>query len=266
MKCLVPCPQQATWSDSACADEAATIYAEDLAYIHHRGFGGFAEGAAPGVVALLREAGIGSGRVIDLGCGSGLLARSLIEAGYEVCGIDVSRAMLALARATAPDADLICGSLRAVPLPRCRAVVSIGECIGYIPSADASAELPALLSRIADATGPGGVLVFDVVLAAGGEPMSYRAWRAGDEWAVMVDVAEDASLRRLRRDIVAFRRVGGVWRRSEETHWLELFTAGEVLDALADAGFENVRSMRCYGEHALAPQRMAFVATVAKHR
>ena len=68
-------------------------YRDDLSYIHHVGFGGLAGGAAPGLLGLLREAGIREGLVVDLGCGSGLWARELTEAGYEALGIDSSAAM-----------------------------------------------------------------------------------------------------------------------------------------------------------------------------
>ena len=47
-------------------------YRDDLSYIHHVGFGGLAGGAAPGLIGLLREAGIREGLVVDLGCGSSL--------------------------------------------------------------------------------------------------------------------------------------------------------------------------------------------------
>ncbi|MEW5927683.1 MAG: hypothetical protein AB1941_09365 [Gemmatimonadota bacterium] len=59
----------------------ASSYREDLASVHHVGFGDFAEGAAPGVLALLRQAGIREGLVVDLGCGSGVWARALRRYG-----------------------------------------------------------------------------------------------------------------------------------------------------------------------------------------
>ena len=73
-------------------------YGEDLAWVHHDGFGAFARQSAPGLLALLRQAGIENGRVIDLGCGSGIWAAALGRAGYDAYGIDSSRHMIALAR------------------------------------------------------------------------------------------------------------------------------------------------------------------------
>lgn len=45
--------------------------------------------------------------VLELGCGTGTLTALLVERGAEVVGIDVSDAMLRVARANAPDAELV---------------------------------------------------------------------------------------------------------------------------------------------------------------
>src|ERR1700741_178965 len=63
-------------------------YRTDLAWIHHAGFSEFATLASHGVIALLQSHGIRDGLIIDIGCGSGILARALTAAGFEVLGID----------------------------------------------------------------------------------------------------------------------------------------------------------------------------------
>ena len=78
------------------------FYNEDLAYVHDQGFADTARNAALSVLQLLRAQKIKSGLVVDLGCGSGVLAERLIRAGYVVLGVDMSKAMLRLARKRAP--------------------------------------------------------------------------------------------------------------------------------------------------------------------
>jgi 2-polyprenyl-3-methyl-5-hydroxy-6-metoxy-1,4-benzoquinol methylase len=80
----------------------AEWYGEDLAYIHDVGHADFALDSAPGILEILGRSGIDGGLVVDLGCGSGLLARELIDAGYGVFGVDISEAMIGLARKPAP--------------------------------------------------------------------------------------------------------------------------------------------------------------------
>jgi hypothetical protein len=45
-------------------------YREDLAFINDDGFSDFTAGTTPGILALLRRAGVRRGLVVDLGCGS----------------------------------------------------------------------------------------------------------------------------------------------------------------------------------------------------
>ncbi len=194
-------------------------YQDDLAYIHHTGHWHFANGAAPGLLALLRRARIHTGLVVDLGCGSGIWARHLTDAGYNVLGIDYSAPMIALARQSAPQACFQHGSYLKVDLPPCAAVTSIGECLNYLFDDATASALGRLFSRVHAALSPGGLFVFDVL-----EPgqlrrgETVRRHRVGDDWAVMVELDEDPTQRLLTRHITSFRQVGPLYRRSEEVH------------------------------------------------
>src|ERR1700704_2628272 len=84
-----------------------SYYRRDLALVHHLGFGFHADLCAPGILALLEPVRARGGVVVELGCGSGLLPRSLIEAGHRVIATDASPAMLELAREYAPGAEEI---------------------------------------------------------------------------------------------------------------------------------------------------------------
>jgi 2-polyprenyl-3-methyl-5-hydroxy-6-metoxy-1,4-benzoquinol methylase len=79
----------------------------------------------------LRRAGHHHGTVVDLGCGSGILSSTIVDASYEVIGVDVSEAMIALARARAPKAIFKVGSFVSVDLHECVAVTAIGEVLNY---------------------------------------------------------------------------------------------------------------------------------------
>ncbi len=107
-------------------------YKQDLAYIHDVGFGSFAKGAAPALLDILQRGGITDGLVIDLGCGSGLWTRYLVDAGYAVLGIDISRDMVAMARKQVPEGTFRTASFLADDLPQCAAITSLGECFNYL--------------------------------------------------------------------------------------------------------------------------------------
>ena len=148
-------------------------YGPDLARIHHEGFAALAGASGPAIVRLMRAAGIRRGLVVDLGCGSGILAKYLLSRGYDVHGIDTSAAMIRIARRTAPGATFTVGNAVEVALPRCRAVVATGESITYLTaSARPDAQLQRHIRRVSRALEPGGLLVFDAIASRNGSPRS----------------------------------------------------------------------------------------------
>lgn len=233
-------------------------YLEDLAYVHHTGFGGLASGASPGLLGLLREAGIQDGLVVDLGCGSGLWVREARRAGYEALGVDNSAPMIELARTVAPDARFVCAPVHGFSIPPCDAVTALGEVFNYIPPGEEDLPpLGALFREVARALRPGGLLLFDAIVR--GRPMAYRSWQAGEDWAALVDVVEDSERNLITRGITTFRRIGPHYRRSDETHRVRVLDRAEVERELREAGF-SVRASRRYGDFLLPPRRLAFRA------
>lgn len=234
-------------------------YEEDLAYIHDVGFGGFAIEAAPGLLALLRKYGIRGGRVIDLGCGSGLWARELSLAGYQVLGIDISAAMIRLARSRVPQAEFRRGSYLKMKLPRCDAVTSVGECFNYrFDDRIGIVELVRLFRRVYRALRPGGLFVFDIAEPGRGTGPDRRHW-TGKDWAVLVQTEEDRRRNRLTRRITTFRQVGEFYRRRQEIHDLGLYKGTEMARRLRRLGF-RVRTCKRYGELHLPKAQVALLA------
>lgn len=236
-----------------------SFYGEDLAHVHHVGFGGFATDAAPALLGELRRAGWGEGLVVDLGCGSGLLARALLDAGYGVLGVDLSPGLLRIAREVAPGATFLHASLHAVEIPPCVAVFALGESLSYLDARRGSPPLEALFARIWRALEPGGLLLFDVVLRSPGDPMRYRAERSGAGWSVRAEVEEIPRESLLVRRIRTEREVDGAVRRSDEVHHVRTFSRAELERALRRRGF-RVAALRSYGAAALPARRLAFRA------
>jgi SAM-dependent methyltransferase len=234
-------------------------YEQDLAYIHDAGFSGYALGAAPGLLATLRRDGIRNGLVVDLGCGSGRWARELTDRGYRVLGIDISRAMIELARRRAPAAAFRTGSLLKASLPRCTAVTSLGECINYVfdPGAGGRGRQE-FFRRVHGALEPGGILIFDFATPERVPAAPEKKWMAGRDWAVLVEVSGNARRRTLLREIICFRRMGPAWRRSQETHRLRLFEPDALAMELKRIGFEVTR-LEGYGRFRLLPGTAALL-------
>lgn len=237
-----------------------TAYSRDLAYIHHIGFGAFAREAAPALLAWLRKAGLGGGTVLDLGCGSGIWAAEMARAGYRVHGFDLSPEMIRLARRNAPDARFQVGSLFRAKLPKCAAVTCIGECVNYaIDPRGGPDALSALFRRVYRALEPGGLFVFDFAEPGQRQAgLTGRAFFEGAGWTVLRDAWEEDG-GRLVRHIVSFRKVGRLYRRSEERHELTLYRAADLAAELRRLGF-RVRLLRGYGERRLPAAHAVLLA------
>ena len=221
-------------------------YWRDLAFIHDAGFSDYALGAAPGF-AHPENPQITRGLVIDLGCGSGRWACELNRAGYDVLGVDQSRAMIRMARRIAPKSRFKVVSLFETELPECGAITSIGECLNYcFDRASGRRGLVRLFKRSYCALRPGGVFICDfATLRRRPEGGVREHHSSGRGWKITARTTARGA-RTIRREIVAFRKVGGAYRRSVETHILRLYSVSEIALDLKRCGF-RVRVVHGWG-------------------
>ncbi|MGE3308994.1 MAG: methyltransferase domain-containing protein [Limisphaerales bacterium] len=85
-----------------------------FAWVYDRNFGQFAARVFPPLQRLaLRHVPVG-GRVLDVCCGTGQLARTLTDHGYQVTGVDGSEGMLRIARRNAPSARFLRHDVRSM--------------------------------------------------------------------------------------------------------------------------------------------------------
>jgi SAM-dependent methyltransferase len=236
-------------------------YREDLAYIHDSGFADHAEKSAAGLMAILHKAGIHDGLVVELGCGSGLTAAALTNAGYRVLGVDISEAMIEIARKRAPAAEFRVDSVFTFKFPKCRAVIALGEVLNYaFDVTNGLRRLGGLFRQINNALVPGGLFIFDIAEPGQVKPgEQVRVFTEGPGWAVLAEKREDLRKCTLTRRIITFRKAGATYRRDEEVHNQRLFKATDLAKELRRMGF-RVRTVRSYGEHPLLPRRAALIA------
>jgi len=174
--------------------------------------------------------------VLDVCCGTGLLAAELAALGYRVVGVDGSEAMLARARRRCgPDVQLVQSTLPALAVAgEYDAAVCTFDGLNYLTPADLRATFAALSARIR----PAGWLVFDAHTDA---MMAFTVSRPvvrgeeGDHRFVISSVVDtDARTCDTRIEIVPQDGDGAF----SEEHRQHFHRAGEMWASLVDAGFE----------------------------
>ena len=151
------------------------FYGQDLAFVHAEAFEALAVSAAETLLQFLGR-GAPSRRVLDLGCGAGPLSRRLSEKGFSTWGLDLSPALIAVARERLPGAEFQCGSIHDARLPKAAAAAAVGEVLNYATAHDPAA-LSGVFARVFKALAPGGVFLFD--LAGPGRVGAGRSFTEG---------------------------------------------------------------------------------------
>ena len=221
-------------------DADGPYYRTDLSLVHHLGFGFHADDCAPGILELLRPVLERDGLVVELGCGSGLLTRYLVDAGHRVIATDASPAMLELARGYAAGTQEIRELvLPDDPIPQADAIVSIGHVLSYLPDAHA---IDRALVATARALPPGGLLAIDLcdftyAEAVPGFPINARV---ADAWAIITERSTPSPDRFVRQMAVFTRNEDGSWRRDDERHVNVLIDTARVPALLAEHGVRAV--------------------------
>ncbi|MFN2593932.1 MAG: class I SAM-dependent methyltransferase [Actinomycetota bacterium] len=205
-------------------------YRRDLALVHHRGFGFHADACASGILDLLEPVRKRDGVVLEVGCGSGLLTRLLLDAGHRVVATDASPAMVDLAADYASGAeDVLVLALPDDDLPQADAIVSTGHALSYL---DDEAQIHRSLLKIGDALRPGGLFALDICdLDWGRARVDAPAMgRVGDDWAIITRFSMPSEDRFVRDMTVFLRDDDGTWRRDDEHHENVLIDTSRIPD------------------------------------
>jgi SAM-dependent methyltransferase len=235
---------------------AVPYYRADLARIHHEGFAFHADAVAPGILRLLAPVRERGGLVVEIGCGSGLLTKYLVDAGHRVIATDASPAMVDLAREYVPSIPIEVLCVPDDPIPAADAIVSVGHPLSYL---DNKPQVEEALVAISDALEPGGMLVLDICDIEWGTArrgQSPRVW-FGDDW-VLVTRTSVPEPHTFRREMTMFVKSGDLWRRDDEIHDNVLLNTDQIPAFLAAHGIEAEVKPR-FGDETLSTGLVAVI-------
>jgi SAM-dependent methyltransferase len=207
----------------------------------------FAERVAPALLDLYENTTLATNnrRVLDLGCGTGQVARYFLDHGYQVTGIDLSEAMLEIAQVRSRkyvetgQARFLQGDATVFTLDeRVGLVVSTYDALNHLENFEALGRSFQSVRRTIE---DDGLLVFDLNTQKG-----LRRWNS-----ITVEDAEDAMI--VTRGMYdgygerAWTRVSGFveaedgrYERFEETIYNTVYALENVRTLLLEVGFDDV--------------------------
>ncbi|MCM3710829.1 class I SAM-dependent DNA methyltransferase [Sporosarcina luteola] len=186
--------------------------------------------------------GIKGKKIIDVGCGTGLLSVKLAKSGAFVTGIDLSKNMLSIAEKRSNDLSLNI-EFQEKPMQEIEgseqfdvAVIAI-DSLNYLPDRES---VLATFNGIHSVLKKGGVLIFDVhsifktdVIFMDG-PFTFDNDRIAYIWHTEEGDEEHSVLSELSFFV---KEESGLYRRFDERHQQRTFHVFEYVDLLREAGF-----------------------------
>lgn len=228
------------------------MYGSILAEIHDRWFSAIAESAAAHLRAAVKP--LAPYRLLDLGCGSGIVAAALSSDCRSIHGIDLSPEMIAKCRERVPHGTFHAGDILTVDLPETDVTVMAGEILSYAMSGEDRTpdDLERFLRTVYDRTRPGGLFLFDVL---GPHEYAGKFIHEHPEYTIFSHVSMDNDI--VTRTITSFLRRGTLFEKSVEIHRMRVFDSEELTELLARIGW-NVRPMTHYAGMEVFSGRLAF--------
>lgn len=209
-------------------------------------------------------------QVLDVGCGQGRLLLALVQAGYEVTGLDNSPEMLSICRDRLQrrgiEAELVEATMEAAGAGReYDALIAMDSVVCYALETD---HLLQLLEGFRRALRPGGVLVLDNWNMLGSWRLLQGPRRFGAQGPELRVTGRewnryDSFRSRWEIEISASVQQGGRTRKLRNVETLRALTVPETEAHLRRAGFAWVRAFRDYrpeDDTSPDPEQVQFVA------
>ena len=223
---------------------------DKLAWLYDPEWGFYAKNIFPLLKQIAGKKLPDKGKILDVGCGTGLLAKVLSEKGYSVTGIDSSAEMLRYARENAPTAEFILTDARDFRLPSVySASFSTFDALNHILSLK---ELQKVFQNVSECLLPGGIFVFDLNTDKHFELLNKQK-EIRDKPGYFVSLLTEyfPKKRLIAFKFIIFRKKRKKWERYEITIHETFYPDNDVKSALSQAGFTVLKTYSFSREHGL---------------
>lgn len=196
----------------------------------------------------LVEKGLQSGRICELGCGTGIMTEKFARAGYQMIGLDKSVDMLSLAKQkqeeTGSDILYLNQDMKELELDKpVDAFISVCDSMNYLLQED---EMTELFSQVKKYLNPGGYFVFDLkTVYCYRNVIGNQTWVEQDEEVSYIwenFFYEDQDINEYMLTIFRRQPDTELYERIEEAHYQRAYSLEQLETLLAEAGLTLVDS------------------------
>jgi SAM-dependent methyltransferase len=215
---------------------------DNFAWLYNREWRAYGENIFPALKSIAGNKLPDKANILDLCCGTGQLAKVLIEKGYRVTGIDGSAEMLRYAKENAPAAEFIPKDARTFKLPpEYNAVFSTFDALNHVMNID---ELLEVLINVKRCLVNGGIFIFDMTTKYHFEVnmKTYNVVREIPEYLYTLQGSYNEENKTGEFHCTVFQPEGNLWKRSDVFLHQTWYPCEAVKSALTQAGFTCIRA------------------------
>lgn len=204
------------------------------------------------IKCLLDDHGMTGNRILNMGCGTGRHDIRLTQMGYQCSGIDISPAMIDIARQNARgmEIDFTVADVRNYRTARrYDAVISLFHVMSYQNS---NTDIINAFVSAREALDPGGVFIFDVWYGPGvlSDKPCVRVREVEDEENRIVRIArpimhDKENLVDVCYEVLIINKRSNVVKMINEVHHMRYFFRPELEMLLVNAGFDLIDNLDC---------------------
>lgn len=196
---------------------------------------------------LLKQYKIDQGLVLELGCGTGSMARRLSDKGYDMIGVDNSEEMLSIAREKSMDRNdnilYLCQDMREFELyGTVDAVISVCDSMNYLLSEEDLLQVFRLVNNYLNAN---GIFIFDLDTRYAYEQIigdsTIAENREEGSFIWENTYYEDEMLNEINLTLfIPEEEDPSLYRKYEETHYRKAYSLNTIKRLIEEAGMEWV--------------------------
>jgi SAM-dependent methyltransferase len=192
--------------------------------------------------------------LVDLGCGSGTFLELCNHKNVNCIGVDISEAMIQIAKKKVPNANLVISDIFKYSIPNCNMVSIIGEIISFASVSKKLKDIEVLFKNIHEIISQDGLLLFDFLI------LNYDFSKVTivneEDYTIINKVTDSGEI--VTREITSFLKKQELYQKSVEIHKLRKFDPSILSSILMEIGFK-VKILESETDWKILPGRSVFL-------